>query len=43
MKKLINKTAKVAGRIYESLIPDEEATQRLTEMYVGNFYKNLDK
>jgi len=40
MKKIFNK---VAGRIYESLVPNEETISRLAGRYVGDIYKTMNK
>lgn len=34
MKKVFSKTVKFAGRVFESMIPDEETAKRMSEQYV---------
>jgi len=34
MKKVFSKTVKFAGRVIDSLVPDEETAKRMSEQYV---------
>ena len=38
MNKLLSKTLKIAGRVYESLIPDEETARHLSEKYARIYH-----
>ena len=43
MSKLLDKTLKIAGRLYESLIPDDETIRELSKKYAEMYYIEHDK
>lgn len=42
MKGIFNKTLKVLGQAFESLLPDDEAARRIGERYARIFYPDTD-